>query len=38
LNFLPLRFYEKRNWTHDGAERVHPGRGAAEFRYMITLA
>jgi GNAT superfamily N-acetyltransferase len=32
------RFYEKRNWTLDGAERVHPERRAAELRYMIMLA
>jgi GNAT superfamily N-acetyltransferase len=32
------RFYENRKWTADGAERVHPDRGAAELRYMIRLA
>jgi GNAT superfamily N-acetyltransferase len=32
------RFYEKRSWTLDGAERVHPDRQAPELRYRTKLA
>jgi GNAT superfamily N-acetyltransferase len=30
-------FYDRRGWLPDGAERVHPDRGARELRYKITL-
>lgn len=31
-------FYENRGWSRDGAERVHPERGAVELRYRTTLS
>jgi GNAT superfamily N-acetyltransferase len=31
------RVCEERSWMRDGAERVHPDRGAAELRYMMSL-
>lgn len=37
-NETARRFYQRRSWPHDGAERVHPDRQAAELRYGITLA
>jgi GNAT superfamily N-acetyltransferase len=36
-NVAARRFYERRGWALNGAERVDPGRGATELRYRLAL-
>lgn len=37
-NASARRFYERRGWSPDGAERVDPHRRAPELRYRISLS